>query len=329
MSEEYYSIGPEVNNIDFYIGGIQSSSFIFITSNVSVSTSAIRKASVTATISSSVIASAKKDSFASSSVSSTVSVQVLAIEILNSLITSHATTTVTVSASKIAKASAGLSSSLSLSPFAIRITEDRANLSISTLLTAIPLRQPFAKSNMVIQSSVDFSVKSINLGISSINILSRIRISSPVRFSPNYIDGASIRTLLVLDGKPLTNHNRNLDVQLSPSFIENLNWNNRKSRYYKIADSSGRKVFNITWKFLPNYMDKTVDSRHGRDFISSVSEDPDVHVLKVINQDQNGLTPYTETNYNVFVRSYSETLLRRDLSDGVYYFDCNLTLEEA
>ena len=76
-------------------------------------------------------------------------------------------------------------------------------------------------------------------------------------------------------------------------------------------------------------MDKTVDTRHGRDYIASISEDPDVHVLKVINQDQNGLTPYTETSYNVFVRSYSETLLRRDLADGVYYFDCNLTLEEA
>ena len=76
-------------------------------------------------------------------------------------------------------------------------------------------------------------------------------------------------------------------------------------------------------------MEKTVDTRHGRDYIASVSEDPDVHVLKVINQDQNGLTPYTETSYNVFVRSYSETLIRRDLSDGVYYFDCSLTLEEA
>jgi hypothetical protein len=76
-------------------------------------------------------------------------------------------------------------------------------------------------------------------------------------------------------------------------------------------------------------MTQTVDTRHGRDYIASISEDPSVHVLKVINQDQNGLTPYTETSYNVFVRSYSETLLRRDLSNGVYYFDCNLTLEEA
>jgi DNA-dependent RNA polymerase auxiliary subunit epsilon len=76
-------------------------------------------------------------------------------------------------------------------------------------------------------------------------------------------------------------------------------------------------------------MEKTVDSRHARDYISIVSEDPDVHILKVINQDQNGLTPYTESTYNVFVRSYSETLIRRDLSDGVYYFDCSLTLEEA
>ena len=101
----------------------------------------------------------------------------------------------------------------------------------------------------------------------------------------------------------IINSYREFDISIAPSFVENKNWNNRKSRYYKRASESGRKTFSLSWKFLPNFMDKTVDTRHGRDYIASISEDPDVHVLKVINQDQNGLTPYTETSYNVFVRS--------------------------
>jgi hypothetical protein len=329
MAEEYYNIGPEVNNIDFYIGGVLASSFIFVTSNTSASVLAIRQASATVAISSSVVTFAQKDSFASSSVSSAVSVDISAIEILNSLITSHATTTVTVSVSKIAKATSSITNSVTTLALANRITEDRANLSIAVSTNAIAIKQAPASSILLINSMMSASPSGIALGEVLISIINRTRVNQPIRFSPSFIDGSSIRTLLILDNKPLTNHNRDLDVQLAPSFIENFNWSNRKSRYYKTADSSGRKVFNITWKFLPNYMEKTVDNRHGRDFISSVSEDPDVHVLKVINQDQNGLTPYTETSYNVFVRSYSETLLRRDLSDGVYYFDCNLTLEEA
>lgn len=329
MADEYYSIGPEVNNIDFYLGGIQSSSFIFITSDSETSASAIRLATISISIPVSTTFEAEKISYAQSNLSSSFSIAIASTSILKSLIISHATTSVNVSASKIAKASTNIASSLSITPFAIRVTKDRANLSISMSVSASPIRQPFGKTNISIHSTVDFTVKEINLGSSSVSILSRTRIISPVRFSPNFIDGTSIRTLLVLDGKPLTNHNRELNIQESPVFVQNSNWNNRKSRYYKIADRSGRKTFSLSWSFLPNFMEKTVDSRHARDYISIVSEDPDVHILKVINQDQNGLTPYTESTYNVFVRSYSETLIRRDLSDGVYYFDCSLTLEEA
>jgi hypothetical protein len=57
--------------------------------------------------------------------------------------------------------------------------------------------------------------------------------------------------------------------------------------------------------------------------------DPDVHTLTIINQDENGVTPYTEENVMVFVSTFSENLIRRDLVDDVYYFDCSMTLEEV
>ena len=57
--------------------------------------------------------------------------------------------------------------------------------------------------------------------------------------------------------------------------------------------------------------------------------DADTHTLTVISQDEDGITPYTEENVTVFVSSFSENLIRRDLINDVYYFDCALALEEV
>lgn len=160
--------------------------------------------------------------------------------------------------------------------------------------------------------------------------LSSSVLATAIKFAVNDVpDTSSYRTLFVLDNKPLTNHGRTLTSDQSMVFIENKNWNNLKSRYYKRTSSAGRTSFNLSWTFLPNSRYDTVDRRYARDFIKELAADPDIHVLKVINNDSNSSTPYTETSYNVFIRDYSETLVRRDLQNDVYYWDCNLTLEEA
>jgi hypothetical protein len=328
--DETFNIGPQAKDIDFYIGGIVASAYINSLA-VTVSASAITIAIGTSasTIQSTSTISGSKIAFASSSIDIATTVNAVPKEILKSLIHSDTVTTVAASAMKVASASSSIAIVSSLTIAGTRITKALITSAIVSTAQAAGIRVAKASSVINITHVVNFTAKEIILANISISIRSRSNINSPVRFSPSFIDYSSIRTFLILDDKPLTNHNREFDISISPSFIENRNWNNRKSRYYKRASESGRKTFSLSWKFLPNFMTQTVDTRHGRDYIASISEDPDVHVLKVINQDQNGLTPYTETSYNVFVRSYSETLLRRDLSNGVYYFDCNLTLEEA
>ena len=329
-TDENFNIGPQARDIDFYVGGIIASSYVnSIAVTVAASVITIALASSSSAIQSSSTISSKKIVYASSSADITTSVTADPKEVLKSLIHLDTVTIVNASAMKVTSATSVSNVSVSASITGTRVTKALIASSISTVVQASASRFIKASSVINITPTVDFSVKEINLATLSISIRSRANINPPVRFSPSFIDYSSIRTFLILDDKPLTNHNRDFDISIAPSFIENKNWNNRKSRYYKRASESGRKTFSLSWKFLPNFMDKTVDTRHGRDYIASISEDPDVHVLKVINQDQNGLTPYTETSYNVFVRSYSETLIRRDLADGVYYFDCSLTLEEA
>jgi hypothetical protein len=328
--DEKFNIGPQAKDIDFYVGGIQTSAYInSLAVSVTASASTIALGSSTSAVQSSSTISGSKIAFASSSIDITTGVNVVPQEVLKSLIHSDTVTVVTVSAMKVAKASSVSNIAVSTSFVARRITKASSVSAITSTTQAAAIKNVLGKSVINVTANMNVLAGEIIFGLISINLKTRVNVNPPVRFSPSFIDYSSIRTFLILDDKPLTNHNRSFDVSIAPSFIENKNWNNRKSRYYKRASESGRKTFSLSWKFLPNFMDKTVDTRHGRDYIASISEDPDVHVLKVVNQDQNGVTPYTETSYNVFVRSYSETLIRRDLADGVYYFDCSLTLEEA
>jgi hypothetical protein len=85
----------------------------------------------------------------------------------------------------------------------------------------------------------------------------------------------------------------------------------------------------MSWSWLPNSINYTVDGNSGRDFIKRVAEDPRHHVLKIINMDETGTTPYSETSYNVLVKDYSETLIRRDIPNDVYFWDCSMSLEEV
>lgn len=166
-------------------------------------------------------------------------------------------------------------------------------------------------------------------GYGIISVESKLRINTPITFNSLRVDSGLIRTLLIIDNKPITDHGRLMDESLNFKYVENQNWNNKRFRYYKNQTNAGKKVFNISWKFLPNFREKTVDNKYSRNFLKQISEDSDIHVLKIINQDESGSNAYTETSYNVFVTNYSESLIRRDIVDGVYYFDCSMTLEEA
>ena len=329
MSEEYYEIGPKVNDIDFYIGADIVHVVSFIDTSVTAAATKIVLASSSISLASSSSFFARRIVTASSESEIQFILETVPSGILQVLTEVHISTTVSVSALKITNASASSSPVLSSSTLAVRQTNGDSYVAISSGFEphAMKIAKAISQSNISVTTS--FRSIMIVLVANQIVINSRTIINPPIRFSPNYIDESSIRTLLILDGKPLTNHQRELDVSLSPVFIENSNWNNKRTRYYKRATSSGRKTFAIKWGNLPNAMDNTVDQRHGRDYIHSIAEDPDSHELKIVNQNEDGLTPYTETTYTVFVKDYSETLVRRYISEGVYLYECNLTLEEV
>lgn len=333
MAEEYYNIGPEVSNMDFYIGGTSAQAVLSIEVDLTVSATriAISQSSghINMTLDDGIPMVINKIAFASSSLSIDVNKTATPIEILNILIDANINVSQTVSSIKIAYASAQIliDSTLSCAPHKQTFALSNIHNDLSCLATLLRIRH--ISSAQSINTNCSVVPKEILLASCSISILQNILVNSPIRFSPNFVDSGSIRTLMIIDNKPITNHNRTLETSLSQIFTENTNWNNKSSRYYKRQGNASKKTFSLTWKFVPNFREKTVDGKMARDYFVQLAEDNDVHVLKMINQDENGLTPYTETQHYVFVRSYSETLIRRDLFDNVYYFDCSLTLEEA
>jgi hypothetical protein len=212
----------------------------------------------------------------------------------------------------------------------VKTARGAANVIVSSNLSAIPRKIIFAST--ALSSNVSLSVAgkliliTIKIAVQNMGTIS----AKAIKFAVNgIVDSSIIRTFMLIDDKPITNHNRKFESALEPIFVENKNWANSRSRYYKSSARSGRKTFSLSWSWLPNSPEFTVDGKKGRDYIKEIASDPSHHVLKIVNLDESGVTPPTETSYNVLVKDYNETLTRRDLSNDVYFWDCSMTLEEV
>jgi len=266
-------------------------------------------------ISSSMTASAQKIALAAASISSDSNVSVSAKEILNAQVSIASSSNVNATIIKYAFANVLINSNSNISAQSILVKNVSASLSGNVNLTV----------------AGDLILITIRIVINNLGSITAkaIKFSNTSVSSNTPLDIGGIRTFLLLDDKPLTNHNRKFDVSVDPVFTENINWNNKKSRYYKSSARPARRTFSLSWTYVPNTQTHTVDGKRGRDYIKEIAGKPQHHVLKVINLDENGNTPPTETSYNVLVKDYSETLIRRDLSEGVYFWDCSISLEEV
>ena len=275
---------------------------INIQSELSVSSQKISSAAASLSADSNILSSITKISIANIAIDNSSNIVVVSTKIAKALASITPTSNVAVLGTLVKYASATISGNVNLS-----VVGD------IVLITA-KINNLFGNTQITVQA-IRFSDTFSQLSDGNL-ILS---------------DPTVIRTLLMLDGIPLTNQNRQFDISVTPIFVENINWQGDASRYYKntSANSGGKRTFNLQWKFIPNYENKTVDLRASRNYINKKSKDADVHTLTILKQDETGTTPYTEENVDVLITNYSENLIRRDLVDDVYYFDCSMSLEEV
>jgi hypothetical protein len=212
----------------------------------------------------------------------------------------------------------------------------KANSALSSSLSITAVSQKISHISSSMSAHVDLSIlgKIVLLTIRT-SLLNNLTVTPRIiKYRPSVggveiLDTQQIRTLLSIDDKVITNHNRIIESSIEPIYIENTNVKNTRSRYYKSTTRASRNVFVLSWQYLPNSKEQTVDNRWARDYISSIAGDPDYHVLKITNMDSSGVTPDTQTSYNVLVTNYNETLVRRDIGSNTYYWDCSITLSEV
>jgi hypothetical protein len=350
--ESIYSFSDPLNSgIDFYQADSADVNVdISISSSLTVSSYRIIFSSIAIAASSNAAISASKIAYASANLSVDGATVIVATERQDGSVIISSDVSLSANVTKIAFSSSSISADSNLSVSGTEILLAQTVIEITSDVQSSAYKIAFANTAISINSNATVNATtvkyasaslsgSVNLSTAGRIALATIRIvllqntnvsAKIVKFSSvTGVDSSSIRTLLLLDGKPLTNQNRTLNISSLPVFIENRNWAGNSSRYYKNQTSADKKSFSINWRFIPNFREKTVDERHSRDYLRKLSLDPDVHELRIVNQDSDGITPYTETVYNVFIKDFSENLIRRDIVDNVYYFDCSISLEEA
>ena len=186
-------------------------------------------------------------------------------------------------------------------------------------------------SNISITPNITVAISTVGffVGIrSNISSSSKTLISSIDILRTGLIeDSGDIKPFFILDGIPLTEHNRKTSIASQPNYTQNKNWANRSSVYFKT--STNKKSFSLQWSFAPGKRENTVDLHASRDYIKQIALDPSSHILKIREMDTNGLTSHTETSYNVLVTDFNENLVRRDLNSNEYYWDFSLGLQEV
>jgi hypothetical protein len=223
--------------------------------------------------------------------------------------------------------SLSIESSLDVSVSSILFTSVSVSAESSLDSSATLIKFGYADISGVANITITTPVRIVILEPLSLSASSSILIADLIRFTPNSRYPGSYLTLLLLDGVPLTDQNRKFSNNIKPVFVEKINWNSSKSRYYK-RSNSGKQTFKLSWEWLPADRDRTVDKREARNYIKNKAMDPDVHTLTVRTYGENPEDVFEETEYNVFITSYAEDLIRRDLSSGVYLWKCDIDFEE-
>jgi len=129
----------------------------------------------------------------------------------------------------------------------------------------------------------------------------------------------TIVNLLTINNTEITAHNRKLsiDEEISANDVDLASGHRR--RFY----TKNKKKFNLTWSYLPNLANKTVDNRAARDFLFSIANTSNYVSVAIELEPDGGFI-----NYDCYLDSYSEALLRRDLTTNCVYYDVSVTLTE-
>ena len=131
----------------------------------------------------------------------------------------------------------------------------------------------------------------------------------------------TVLSFLSLGGQAITEQGRSisLSTDMASSAVELDSGLNK--RYIK----TNKRSFTFKWEWMPSLEAKTIDSRKSRDYIKNLVLTSTSKILMSIKLDHNE----TSESIYVYIKDYSEDLLRREIATGCDYYSVTLTVEEA
>jgi len=129
-----------------------------------------------------------------------------------------------------------------------------------------------------------------------------------------------ITHLIVLNGQEITEHNRIFSGGFKLNSVDSELANGNKRRFIK----NNKNTYALSFTYLPNSHTKTIDGRKARDYLLQLARTPSSISLSI---KLDPAEPFYNTN--VYVDSYSEVLIRRDIPNQCAYYDINMNLIEA
>lgn len=123
-----------------------------------------------------------------------------------------------------------------------------------------------------------------------------------------------------LDSIPLTDQGRSpVSVTREEKFTENELANASKRRYFRGV----KHTWSFSWTFLPDEDEQTFDKYAARNTIKELIGDKGKdHVLKFYD------STWSYKEYEVFVESYQEDLVRRDAGGNMFFWEVSISFTE-
>jgi hypothetical protein len=131
---------------------------------------------------------------------------------------------------------------------------------------------------------------------------------------------SGIVKLLSLDGIEITEHNRKYSgtESIASSDVELDSGINK--RYIR----KNKQTLSLSFTYIPSLAIHTVDARVGRNYLQTIANKRG-KVAVIVQLDPEG----SPLQFDAYVTSYSETLIKRDVANQCAYYDVTLALEEA
>lgn len=126
--------------------------------------------------------------------------------------------------------------------------------------------------------------------------------------------------LLRIGSDELTEHSRKASLSQAPSSSEVMFLSGRTKRYFKDTKIN----IKVSFSFLPNSNERTVDGRGGRDFIKALCASPGLLEVGIVREPGG-----PEEVFEMYLESYQERLVRREIGFKASYYDVDIDLVEA